>query len=465
MLNLNKIIIFIYLTIIITSIELSEYEKDSINNLPKHGNKITITTSNNIPKCIAKTNIKENETIFIFKKDEILSSETCYYPNKEQLIKNISSIFQEEILFREQFILSSCLLYIIDNYYNKEKLLNINNNIIELVKKLPIKNYEKAQFSLTDEEMNEYLITARNYYYEQDYNATLIGEKIFIDYNTNNTKKLLFGSLYYYIEQRSFFINNKIILIPYYDICNIFPYYLTKENNNYINLTNIIVNDDKYILNIKRSFKQNEHFLFGYNHTYDNEEMLSKNGIFFRDNIYDTHKIIKKYYYELNYKSDGILHYLRKRNLDPRLLNYAQEENGHELFVEFNITSESINPIIFKYALIYYTWDKMEKNQQNISYRHIGKQTFLFILQLIYDELKEIEDKSEVNFFDYLLATQKEKNKRMKIIKEFNLETCNLLFKNINYLYPDLINISWKDIEQFKDRYIIIDPNTLVDRK
>ena len=163
MLNLNKIIIFIYLTIIITSIELSEYEKDSINNLPKHGNKITITTSNNIPKCIAKTNIKENETIFIFKKDEILSSKTCYYPNKEQLIKNISSIFQEEILFREQFILSSCLLYIIDNYYNKEKLLNINNNIIELVKKLPIKNYEKAQFSLTDEEMNEYLITARNY--------------------------------------------------------------------------------------------------------------------------------------------------------------------------------------------------------------------------------------------------------------------------------------------------------------
>ena len=53
----------------------------------------------------------------------------------------------------------------------------------------------------------------------------------------------------------------------------------------------------------------------------------------------------------------------------------------------------------------------------------------------------------------------------MKIIKEFNLETCNLLFKNINYLYPDLINISWKEIEHYKDKYIIIDPNTLVDRK
>jgi hypothetical protein len=182
MLNLKNLILFLYLAIIVTSNELSEYEKDSINNLPKYGNKIKITTSNNIPKCITTTNIKEKEPIFIFKKEEILSSETCYYPNKEQLIKNISSIFQEEILFREQFILASCLLYIIDNYYNKEKLSKIKNNIIELVKKLPIKNYEKTQFSFTDEEINEYLLTARNYYYEQDYNATLIGEKIFDDY-------------------------------------------------------------------------------------------------------------------------------------------------------------------------------------------------------------------------------------------------------------------------------------------
>ena len=361
MLNLNKIIIFIYLNIIITSIELSEYEKDSINNLPKHGNKITIIKSNNIPKCIAKTNIKENETIFIFKKDEILSSETCYYPNKEQLIKNISSIFQEEILFREQFILSSCLLYIIDNYYNKEKLLNINNNIIELVKKLPIKNYEKAQFSLTDEEMNEYLITARNYYYEQDYNATLIGEKIFIDYNTNNTKKLLFGSLYYYIEQRSFFINNKIILIPYYDICNIFPYYLTKENNNYINITNLIEKDDKYILNIKKNFNQNEHFLFGFNHTYDNEEMLSKNGIFFKNNKYDFHRIMKIFKYQTRKQSDDVIEYLIKHNLDPNLLFYSQEEdNGHEIFYEFDLLSQKLSPLVFKFGLLYYTWLNVE---------------------------------------------------------------------------------------------------------
>ena len=68
------------------------------------------------------------------------------------------------------------------------------------------------------------------------------------------------------------------------------------------------------------------------------------------------------------------------KQLDSSHDNYIKEENGHELFVEFNITSESINPIIFKYALIYFTWDKMEKNQQNSRFKHIGKQSFLFIL-------------------------------------------------------------------------------------
>ena len=380
MINLNKLIlIFFYLIIIVTSNELSEYEKDSIHNLPKYGNKIKITTSNNIPKCITTTKIKEKEPIFIFKKEEILSSETCYYPNKEQLIKNISSIFQEEILFREQFILASCLLYIIDNYYNKEKLSKINNNIIELVKKLPIKNYEKTQFSLTDEEINEYLLTARNYYYEQDFNATLIGEKIFDDYNTNNTKKLLFGSLYYYVEQRSFFINNKIILIPYYDICNIFPYYLTKENNNYINLTNLIENDDRYILDTKRSFEQNEHFLFGFNHTYDNEEMLSKNGIFFKNNKYDFHRIMKIFKYKTRKQSDDVIQYLINHNLDPNLLFYSQEEdNGHEIFYEFDLLSEKINPLVYKFGLLYYTWLNIELKKIKMLIIFLLKNKFIY---------------------------------------------------------------------------------------
>ena len=463
---------FLYLFFLLTFLKsiktynISKYELDSIEKLSRSGSKIQVLKGKtNKTKCIAKQDLKINDTILTFEKSDVLTSETCYFPNKTGLIYNITYIVKDDIIEREEFILTSCLFYIIENYYNDTALKNINPKIKELVKSLPYKKYEFTQFNFTDEETNEYLISARNYYVEKSDFIKGIGERLFDEYYKNKTKSLLFGSLFYYIEEHSFMIEGSAILIPYFDICNIYPHYLTIQDKNFTNSTEIIEFEDQFIIRVKRPFLENEQFAFGYNHSYNNEEMLTKNSIFFRDNIYDTHKIIKHYYYEQNYKSDGILHYLRKRNLDPRLLNYAQEENGHELFVEFNITSESINPIIFKYALIYYTWDKMEKNQQNYRFKHIGKQSFLFILQLIYDELKEIEDKSEVNFFDYLLATQKEKNKRMKIIKEFNLETCNLLFKNINYLYPDLINISWKEIEHYKEKYIIIDPNTLVDRK
>ena len=458
--SIFHILFFFLFFLSIKSYEISQYELDSIDKLPYYGNKIQVLKGKtNKTKCITKKDLKVNDTIFTFEKSDVLSSETCYYPNKTGLLYNITFTTKNYTIFTEYFT------YILDNYYDEKMLSKVDKKTRELVKQLPIQNYEFTEFSFDNNELNEYLITSRNYFVEKTDFIKVIGERLFDEYYKNTTKSLLFGSLFYYIEEHSFMIEGSAVLIPYFDICNIYPHYLTFQDKNFTNSTEIIEFEDQFIIRVKRPFIENEQFAFGYNHSYNNEEMLSKNGIFFRDNIYDTHKIIKKYYYEHNYQSDGILHYLRKRNLDPRLLNYAQEENGHELFVEFNITSESINPIIFRFALIYFTWERMEKNQQSSLFKHIGKQTFLFILQLIYDELKEIESKSEVNFFDYLFATQDEKNKRMKIIKEFNLETCNLLFKNINYLYPDLINISWKDIEQFKDRYIIIDPNTLVDRK
>ena len=63
---------------------------------------------------------------------------------------------------------------------------------------------------------------------------------------------------------------------------------------------------------------------------------------------------------------------------------------------------------------------------------------------------------------EYLFATQYEKDKRRKIFRKFNLEILNLMFKNINFVYSDLIRNSWKEIDNYKSKYIVIDPNTLV---
>lgn len=76
-----------------------------------------------------------------------------------------------------------------------------------------------------------------------------------------------------------------------------------------------------------------------------------------------------------------------------------------------------------------------------------------FLMKLIYDVFMEIESRMDKQYIDYLFNTQFEKEKRIKYIKKFNLETLHLLFKNINYLFPDLVKASWSDIIAFKNNY------------
>ena len=461
---------FLYLFFLLTFLKsiktyyISKYELDSIEKLSRSGSKIQVLKGKtNKTKCIAKQDLKINDTILTFEKSDVLTSETCYFPNKTGLIYNITYIVKDDIIEREEFILTSCLFYIIENYYNDTALKNINPKIKELVKSLPYKKYEFTQFNFTDEETNEYLISARNYYYEKAYHIELIGDLVFDEFSTNKTRYSLFGSLLYYIDQHSFFIEENIVLIPYFDICNIYPHYLTIPNNNFTNSTEIIEFEDQFIIRVKRPFSENEHFAFGYNHTYDNEEMLTKNGIIIKDNKYDTHRIMKKYTFEKNSTCESLLNFFKKYDLNLSDYYYTVEEQGHELFVEFDLKDETINPLISKFAFTYYNWYNTEflKNK-NPRLLHIYKQIFFFIVKLVYDDYLDIESKAEVNYMEYLFATQYEKDKRRKIFRKFNLEILNLMFKNINFVYSDLIRNSWKEIDNYKSKYIVIDPNTLV---
>ena len=242
---------FLYLFFLLTFLKsiktyyISKYELDSIEKLSRSGSKIQVLKGKtNKTKCIAKQDLKINDTILTFEKSDVLTSETCYFPNKTGLIYNITYIVKDDIIEREEFILTSCLFYIIENYYNETALKNINPKIKELVKSLPYKKYEFTQFNFSDEETNEYLISARNYYYEKAYHIELIGDLVFDEFSTNKTRYSLFGSLLYYIDQHSFFIEENIVLIPYFDICNIYPHYLTIPNNNFTNSTEIIEFED-----------------------------------------------------------------------------------------------------------------------------------------------------------------------------------------------------------------------------
>ena len=95
----SLIILFLSYIIPLKQINLTQYELESIKYLPTYSNKIDIIKDkNNLTKCIAKTDLKINQTIFSFEKSEILSSESCYYPNKTELITNISVFIKEDII-------------------------------------------------------------------------------------------------------------------------------------------------------------------------------------------------------------------------------------------------------------------------------------------------------------------------------------------------------------------------------
>ena len=68
--------------------------------------------------------------------------------------------------------------------------------------------------------------------------------------------------------------------------------------------------------------------------------------------------------------------------------------------------------------------------------------------------MKKIEDKSEVNFKNYLFSVQFEKKNITQYIKKFNLEKMNILFKNVNFVFDNLMRNSFFHIEMFKNKYV-----------
>ena len=176
--------------------------------------------------------------------------------------------------------------------------------------------------------------------------------------------------------------------------------------------------------------------------------------MYIKNNNYDKHRIMKKYEYENSYMSDKVLKYLRSHHLNPKDFAYSQEKNGHQLLFKFDILKEKISDLNFRFGLFYYSWFKMENNNKNVTFNQTSKLASFFLIKLIYDDCLEIESKMGTHYIDYLFNTQFEDSKKRKKFKEFNLETLNLLHKNIDYLSPHLITVLWKDIMSFKSNYL-----------
>ena len=424
-------------------------------------NKYTLTITGvqgktNKTKCYAFSDIKINDTILKYDKNDILSSESCFHPQKDQILKNISS-YTNDTYQQNKMLLAFCI------YYELQDPNNTNNTENQKFKihTLPIEQVNHSELLFNYSDLNEFLIAGTAF---TIFESELI-EKI-IDRNLNirnrfNENFRLYTKIYYYISSHSFNVSGNAIILPFIDICNIVPYYLTKANLNFTNSSIVEEEGNKIIVKAARNFQQSEQYLFSYNISLDNDLLMLKQGIFIHDNKYDKYIINKKFSFEHNYETDELFHTLKNHNLDPSLFQYRKTNLGYDAWFKFELEAEKANDYLYRFGIIYYDWWKNISRSNNSEYKHFEKQAMTLILRMCYDELNEIRNRMEVDFDEYLLKTQEDNNitELNKKLRKFNMEKVHLLNKNIKYMYNNLVALNYNEIKKKKDLYINIEPN------
>ena len=427
--------------------------------LDKYTKLITgVSGKTNQTKCYAKTDIKINDTLFIYDKRDILSSETCYHPKKEEILKNITSI-ENDSYVQNKLLLSFCVYYVVSGSDNNNT--NISRNEKFHMLSLPIDEVKHSELLFDYPDLNEFLIAGTSYtIYETEMIERILDKNLNI-FDRKDENFQLFSKIYYYISTHSFNISGKTIILPFLDICNVAPYYLHKNNINLTNSSIIEEKEDKIIIKSKINILQSEQYSFSYNISFDNDFLMLKQGDFSHNNLYDKYIINKKFSYEHNYETDELYHALRRHNLHPNLFNYKRENHGYDGWYKFELLANKTNDLLYRFGIIYFNWWKThtrEKDKDN-SFRHIAKQSLTLILRMCYDELQEIKRRMEVNFDEYLFKTQEDNNLTYlnKKLRHFNMEKVHLIHKNIEYLYNNLALLNYNEIKQNKEKYAMIE--------
>ena len=114
-----KITFCLFLNLFLFNIIYSSYLKDfdypqfAIKSLEKYSKRIAgAKGKSNKTKCYAKADIKVNDTLFKYDKKEVLSSETCFHPQKTDALKNISA-YTNDTYEQNKMLLAFCIYHVL----------------------------------------------------------------------------------------------------------------------------------------------------------------------------------------------------------------------------------------------------------------------------------------------------------------------------------------------------------------
>ena len=411
----------------------------------------------NRTKCFAKVDIKTNDTLFKYDKKDVLSSETCFYPEKMEALKNIST-YTNDTYEKNKMLLAFCIYHVL---IDPEFVIQISEEDKFKIQSLPLKEVEHSELLFDYPDINEFLLAGTTYYVEEpDRIENIIAKNLQILDRYNKNFKL-YTNIYYYVTTHSFNINGEAVMLPFMEVCDMVPYYLTKPDLNYSNSTFVEEEGNKILVKSSRNFRQSEQILFSFNVSLDNDALMLKHGIYVHDNLHDYYLINKKFSYDNNYFNDMLYNTLKKRNLHPNIFNYHRENLGVDGWYQFKLRGNKIDDLLYRFSIIYFHWWAMQHNDQNIVYRTIAKRAMTFIMRMCYDEIEKIKGRMDCDFDDYLLRTQMDDSlsEINKKLRNFTREKVHLINKNVNWLLEDLVLINYNEIRDKRDFYTYVDPN------
>lgn len=458
--SLYPIFLFFSLFILISSslpkdFDYIDYASSHIHDYTKRISVVKGKT--NRTKCFAKVDIKTNDTLFKYDKKDVLSSETCFYPEKMEALKNIST-YTNDTYEKNKMLLAFCIYHVL---IDPEFVIQISEEDKFKIQSLPLKEVEHSELLFDYPDINEFLLAGTTYYVEEpDRIENIIAKNLQILDRYNKNFKL-YTNIYYYVTTHSFNINGEAVILPFMEVCDMVPYYLTKPDLNYSNSTFVEEEGNKILVKSSRNFRQSEQFLFSFNVSLDNDALMLKHGIYVHDNLHDYYLINKKFSYDNNYFNDMLYNTLKKRNLHPNIFNYHRENLGVDGWYQFKLRGNKIDDLLYRFSIIYFHWWAMQHNDQNIVYRTIAKRAMTFIMRMCYDEIEKIKGRMDCDFDDYLLRTQMDDSlsEINKKLRNFTMEKVHLINKNVNWLLEDLVLINYNEIRDKRDFYTYVDPN------
>jgi len=458
--SLYPIFLFFSLFILISSslpkdFNYIDYASSHIHDYTKRISAVKGKT--NRTKCFAKVDIKTNDTLFKYDKKDVLSSETCFYPEKMEALKNIST-YTNDTYEKNKMLLAFCIYHVL---IDPEFVIQISEEDKFKIQSLPLKEVEHSELLFDYPDINEFLLAGTTYYVEEpDRIENIIAKNLQILDRYNKNFKL-YTNIYYYVTTHSFNINGEAVILPFMEVCDMVPYYLTKPDLNYSNSTFVEEEGNKILVKSSRNFRQSEQFLFSFNVSLDNDALMLKHGIYVHDNLHDYYLINKKFSYDNNYFNDMLYNTLKKRNLHPNIFNYHRENLGVDGWYQFKLRGNKIDDLLYRFSIIYFHWWAMQHNDQNIVYRTIAKRAMTFIMRMCYDEIEKIKGRMDCDFDDYLLRTQMDDSlsEINKKLRNFTMEKVHLINKNVNWLLEDLVLINYNEIRDKRDFYTYVDPN------